>query len=140
MREVACFQFIIIFPDGNCDASKSTLYGDYESSLELNSKIKYDELYMKLNSKILQMQLLYETNGEESLLASLENFRHFLINNKLIPANKKILCNNFHKYLNKIILFKNKKNINETGLLYKNLLKDKDVVYKDWLLEKAGSI
>jgi len=72
--------------------------GNFELSIVLNSKIKYDEVYMKLNSKTLQMQLLFETKGEESLLDSLESFRHFLINNKLIPDNKKLLFTNFHKY------------------------------------------
>ncbi|MBL0108742.1 MAG: hypothetical protein IPP52_16030 [Ignavibacteria bacterium] len=59
---------------------------------------------MKLKSKTLEMQLLYETKAEESLLSSLENFRHFLNNNNLIPAGPKLQYSNFHKYLNKIVL------------------------------------
>ena len=114
--------------------------GNYGSSMELNSKIKYDELYMKLNSKTLQMQLLYETNAQESLIASLESFRHFLAGNKLIPDSIKLQFSNFNKYLHKILLNINKKNKTEAGLLYKTLLKENNVINKDWLLKKASAV
>jgi hypothetical protein len=114
--------------------------GNYDSAMELNSRIKYDELYMKLNSKILQMQLLYETGADETLLSSLETFRHFLNNNKLIPATSKNSFTNFHKYLNKIFLFKNKKDKSEAGLIRKNLSNENSIVGKSWLLNKIDEL
>ena len=123
-----------------CLAQYEFCAGNYESSLELNSKIKYDELYMKLKSKTLEMQLLYETKAEESLLSSLENFRHFLNNNNLIPAGPKLQYSNFHKYLNKIVLLKNRKNKSDAGLLLSKLLKDKEVMCKTWLSDKIIEI
>jgi len=95
---------------------------------------------MKLKSKTLEMQLLYETKAEESLLSSLENFRHFLNNNNLIPAGPKLQYSNFHKYLNKIVLLKNRKNKSDAGLLLSKLLKDKEVMCKTWLSDKIMEI
>ena len=92
---------------------------------------------MKLNSKILQMQLYYETGAEDSLLASIESFRHFLVNDKLIHPQRKLLYSGFHKYLNKLVLAKNKKDKNEIGMLHKNISKDNNVMAKHWLAEKA---
>ncbi len=114
--------------------------GNYESSLVLNSKVRFDELYMKLNSKVLHMQILYETCLEDSLISSIESFRHFLTNNKLIPSLRKSGYSNFHKYLNKIILHVNKKDKNELGLLYKNLSKENNVINKIWLMEKIINV
>lgn len=114
--------------------------GNFGISMELNSKIKYDELYMKVNSKLLHMQLLYETNGHESLISFLESFRHFLVNNKIIPADRKSLFSNFQKYLSKIIIYGNNNDKTKAGLLYKDLLREKVVANKDWLLEKTALI
>lgn len=109
---------------------------EYENSMELNSKIKYDEIYMKLSSKVLQMQLFFEMNIEDSLASSLENFRHFLNNDALIPAVKKIQYENFHKYLTKILNLRSKKDKIQSGMLKEKLQNEKDVLNKQWLLEK----
>jgi len=113
---------------------------NFEYSLELVSKIKYDEVYMKLKSKILHLQLLYELGFEDSLNDSQESFRHFLNNNKLIPTERKSPFVNFHKYLNRIILFKNKKDIFELNQLKSQLIKEIKILNKDWLLNKTDDI
>lgn len=123
-----------------CLAQYEFYAGNYDSSLELNYKIKYDDLYMKLKSKTLEMQLLYETRSEESLLSSLENFRHFLNKNNLIPAGPKLQYAGFHKYLSKITLLKNRKNRTDAGLLLGKLIIDKDVMCKTWLSDKIREL
>lgn len=110
---------------------------NYEASLGLIAKIKYDELYIKLNSKILQMQNFYEMNLETSLVAALENFRHFLNNNKMIPADRKVTYLNFHKYLNRIYASRNKNDPDEMRFIMKSLKENKDVIKKNWLIEKT---
>ncbi|MBK8550024.1 MAG: hypothetical protein IPL53_02775 [Ignavibacteria bacterium] len=113
---------------------------NFETSLELISKIKYDEIYMKLNSKTLHIQLLYELGYEDSLIDALESFRHFLNKNKFIPEIRKIPFNNFHKFLNKIISVKNRINKSEQDLIQHNISIEKNLTNKKWLLEKVKSL
>ena len=65
--------------------------------------VKYDELYMKLSSKVLHLQVLYELGHEETLISNLENFRHFSNNDKLFPEEKKTPLINFFKNSSKIL-------------------------------------
>ncbi|MCB0728316.1 MAG: hypothetical protein KDD00_12690 [Ignavibacteriae bacterium] len=113
---------------------------NFESSLDLISKIKFDEVYMKINTKILYLQLLYELGYEDTLISSLENFRHFLNNNKLIPDERKILYSKFYKFLNKIVAIRDKNKKAESGILKKNISKENFLPNKDWLLEKVKSL
>lgn len=113
---------------------------NFEYSLELLSKIKYDEVYMKLNSKILHLQLFYESGYEDTLISSLENFRHFLNNDRLIPETKKTQLYSFHKFLSRISSERIKKNRSECDLLYHKILRETNLLNKDWLLEKVKSL
>lgn len=113
---------------------------NFETSLELLSKIKYNEIYMKLNFKILHIQLLDELGYGDSLADALESFRHFLNKNKFISKNTKIPFYNFHKYLNKINLEKNKRNRTQIDLLHNSLLKEINIINKKWLIQKIKSI
>ena len=113
---------------------------NFELSLELVSKIKYDEVYMKQKSKVLHLQLLYELGFDDSLISSLESFRHFLNNNKLIPDEKKVPLYNFNKYLNRIISINNKKSRSEKDLLLHNISKETNLTNKNWLISKVKSL
>ncbi len=106
-------------------------------SLELLAKIKYDEVYMKLNSKILHLQLLYESGFEDTLTSSIGNFRHFLNNDKLIPEAKKIQLYNFHKFLSRLTSDSIKKSTSERDQLFNNISKETSLINKEWLLEKV---
>jgi hypothetical protein len=93
---------------------------------------------MKLNSKTLHLQILYELGYEDTLASSLESFRHFLSNDKLIPEEKKAPLLNFHKYLNKIISLNIKKSRSEMDLIRNSISKDNLLINKEWLLEKVS--
>ena len=71
--------------------------GDFNKSQEYLTGIRFTDLYQKLDTKVLQIMIFYELNYEDSLISSLEAFRHFLSNNKLIPENKFIYYNNLYK-------------------------------------------
>jgi hypothetical protein len=113
---------------------------NFESALELNSRIKYDELYLKLNSRLLQIQLLYELELEEPLISALESFRHFISNNKLIPEKRRILFSNFYKYLNSVLKFRNKNDKSSLSFLKSKIAGNKNILNKDWLLNKIDEI
>ncbi len=109
---------------------------NYESAMELNSKLNYDELYMKLNSKILQLQIFYEMGIEDSLISALESFRHFLVNNKLIPNERRMYYSNFHKILSKIVSLSDKRNKTDLEIVKRQLSDDSKIINKSWLLDK----
>lgn len=113
---------------------------NFETSLELNSKLKHDELYLKIYSKILNIQNLYELKYFDTLDSSIESFRHFISNNKLIPTDRKINFTNFFKYLNKIISVQNKTDSDEISLLRIQLMKESAIAQKSWLVEKVNEL
>lgn len=109
---------------------------EFDKALELLSRIKFDELYLKYDSKILQLMIYFETGEEESLISSLEAYRHFLSNNKLLPANKKELYTNFYRYFSRIFSAKIKKDRTELGRIKKGITPDIIIFNKDWLIRK----
>lgn len=123
-----------------CSALYEFHLKNYENALKLISKIKYDEVYQKVESKILQMMIYFEINAVESLFSSLEAFRQYLSNNKLIPDNRKIPYNNFYKMMSKLLLLKNKKNKYGLINLKKNLLAEYRLSNKIWLIEKTDEL
>lgn len=112
----------------------------FEKASELLSRIKYDELYLKYDSKILQIMIYYETGTDESLIAALEAYRHFLSNNKLLPENKKDIYINFYKFFNKLFIFKSKQNKFELERLKLSITKDLKIFNKDWIIRKIEEL
>lgn len=112
----------------------------FDRSLEFLSKIKYDELYLKYDSKILQLMIFFETGEEESLISSLEAYRHFLTNNKLLPENKKELYTNFYKYFSRIFNSKIKNDKLEPGRIKDSIPSDMKIFNKDWLIRKIDEL
>ncbi|MFZ1320833.1 MAG: hypothetical protein WAT71_04690 [Ignavibacteria bacterium] len=123
-----------------CSAQFEFYIKNYDTSLEMLSKLKLDEVYLKYEVKILQMMIYYETDSGENLLSLLETYRHFLKNNEMLPGNKKNLYLNFHKYLNKLVNVKKKKDRSELSEIRKKLESEAIVNNKDWLLKKVDEV
>lgn len=144
-------EFIENFKDKLHSDSKDNVYlynlalyefevNNFNDSLEILSKISLDELYMKFDVKILQIMIYYETNSIEALISSMEAFRHFLVNNKLLPENKKETYTNFHKFLNKLIQLNNNRNYTELERI-KNLISgEMKILNKEWIISKLNEI
>ncbi len=109
---------------------------NFEASLELLSKVKYKDLYQKLDARILLMMIYFELGEQDSLYSLIESYRQFLINDDLIPERRKVSYVNFYKYLNKIIALRKKKDIHGVSKLIKLLEQEKSTSNKDWLMQK----
>lgn len=114
---------------------------DFDKAHEHLSKLRFTDLYQKLDSKVLQIMIYYEKDYEESLESSLEAFRHFLSNNKLIPEKRYQTYEIFLRSVKKLIRFKLSlkkesfeinKFLSETKSLY--------FVNKNWVLDKIKAL
>ena len=123
-----------------CSAQYEFYMKNYDKASEMLSRLKLDEVYLKYESKILQMMIYYETGSIESLLSSLETYRHFLQNNKMLPVVKKKFYLNFHKFMNKLVNIQKKKDKSEIMKIRNELAHETSVNNRDWLLKKADEI
>ncbi len=108
----------------------------FGASLEHLSLLEFDDAYMKVDSKILQMLNYYETGSTETLIHSLEAFRHFLKSDKSIPNSRKFNYLNFYRFFRKLISLKSDKDVFELRLLKKQVESEPRVSQKKWMLEK----
>jgi hypothetical protein len=113
--------------------------GNFEKALEILAKVKYDEIYHKAEMKCMIMAIYYELNIEDTLLASLDSFRHFLSNDKIIPEDRKLNYFNFLRFLKKLNNAKNGNNINkgDIKMLKDNIENHEHLHSKDWLIAKV---
>ncbi|RPI16142.1 MAG: hypothetical protein EHM58_12545 [Ignavibacteriae bacterium] len=113
---------------------------NFESSLELLSKVKYTEVYQKIELRCLMAELYYELDMDDVLLSHIDAFRHFLMNDKLIPSGKKETYSGFIKYIKALSILKNKKSSEEVYLLTKKISDNPVIFNKEWLLKKLETI
>jgi hypothetical protein len=111
---------------------------NFEEALVLLSRIKFDELYLKYDSKVLQLMIYYEMDAQESLISSMEAFRQFLSNNKLLPDNKKELYSNFYNTFNKFLNCKKKNDDAGIEILRINLNGPLPLSNKPWVVSKIN--
>lgn len=125
---------------GYCLALYEYKMKNYEKSLELLTCIKFDELYLKIDSKTLQMLLFYEMDSLDALQSALDAFRHFISNNKLIPENRKPIFLNFYRYTNKLLSCRFNGSKSNIEFLKISLQKESMVVNKEWLIQKYDEL
>lgn len=113
---------------------------NFESSLELLSKVKYTEIYQKADVRCLTAKLYYELEMDDLLITHIDSFRHFLMNDKLIAQEKKKDYSNFIKIIKLLYIIKSKNNKEGAQLLAKKITDHPTVFDRDWLLEKIWAI
>jgi hypothetical protein len=106
---------------------------NFEKALEILSRVRYDEIYHKLDIKCFIIAIYYELNHEDSLLSSLDSFRHFLNNDKLIPESRKESYANFLKNV------KNK-DIIEVKILADKVKNTEQVQNRQWVDSKIEEL
>src|SRR5204863_9469685 len=113
---------------------------NFERSLEYLSKVKTDEVYLKMDVRMLQCRIYYELNWDDSLNSLLDAFRRTLANNKLLPEFRKVLFANFLKYLRKMNNLKHKADELDLELLRKMVVAEDSFMQKPWILEKLDEL
>lgn len=110
---------------------------DFGSALEHLSKLEFDDAYMEVDSKIIQLLIFCETGSQETLDHSLKAFSRFLRTEKGIPSHRKANYVNFYKFFRKLILLKEKKDTSGLKLLRREIESEGRLSQKQWLLKAA---
>ena len=115
---------------------------NFEKALEILSRVRYDEIYHKLEIKCFIIAIYYELNHEDSLLSSLDSFRHFLNNDKLIPEERKESYSNFLKNVKRMNNMKNSSNkdIIEVKILADKVKKTEQIQNRQWIENKIAEL
>lgn len=120
--------------------------GDLDKALELFSKTNFSIYIIKIQVKIILLQINYEKGFNEQVISMIDAFRHYLSREKLILEDYKEFYNDFLKIINELVKLRSGSNINDLEI---NLLKIKKAIenikynqfgIKIWLREKADEI
>lgn len=113
---------------------------NYEKALEHLAKVKADELYLKMDMRLLQCRIYYSLVWNMPLQSLLDTFKKTVHNNKHMKENRKEQFLKFIKYLNQLNNMRYKKD--STGLreLGSELEKEDYFPYKIWLSEEIDKV
>lgn len=117
--------------------------GDYDSSLNYISRIKYDHAFFKTDIKTLTLRIYYELNLYEQAIYMADTFKHHI---KISPHLNKEVRESSLNYVNYYLkVFKLKMDESgarkkDAGLLRSQINKEKYLIQKGWLNEKLDQI
>ncbi|MEO8511962.1 MAG: hypothetical protein ABI543_00250 [Ignavibacteria bacterium] len=114
--------------------------GNFEKALEYLAKSKPEEVYMKMDLRILQSRIYYSLNWNIPLQSLLDTFKKTVQNNKYITDLRKEQYNKFIKYTNQLnnIRFKSDKASADTML--DDLKRGDFFTYKLWVEDEARKL
>lgn len=120
--------------------------GDLEKALDYFSKTNFSSLILKLQVKILLLQLYYEKEYYDQGLLMIDSFRHFLSREKSILELIKISLMEFLKITGDLIKIKNELHSKDIDFKIEKVKKEIENMtsnrfgIKLWLEEKAKSL
>ena len=123
-----------------CKAFIEAEKNNFEKSLDYLSTLKTDELYLKIDVKLLQARLYYELNEYDGLNSAIDTTRHFLKSNKFIAENRRVQFSTFIKFLSALNNARLKKDEYKTKELKENILKAEELQWKDWFVKKVEEL
>ncbi|RPI16141.1 MAG: hypothetical protein EHM58_12540 [Ignavibacteriae bacterium] len=113
---------------------------NFEKALEILSKVRYNDVYHKLKYRSLLLMIYYELDYWDLLIAQIDSFNHFLLNDVLVQSERKEYYSNFLKYIKTLNTYKESEKKQGPEIL-SNKIKENPVVYnKEWLLEKLNEL
>jgi uracil phosphoribosyltransferase len=110
--------------------------GNFSTSLEILSKISYNDVYHKIKCKCLLAMLYYELGYNDQLLSHIDSFNHFIINDRFLNKERKKYYSNFIRYIKKIERIRQYNLFDNIEAQKQKITTDNTLYYKDWLLKK----
>lgn len=113
---------------------------DFKKSMDFLAKVKYENVFDKLDVKSLLVQLYYDENSYESLMTHLDTYRHFLKHDKLLSKSAKSVYVNFIGFVTRLLKLKEDKNVMHEIESLRKEINDTIVYDSGWLIEKLDQI
>lgn len=113
---------------------------DFKSSLDELSKIKFDHVVFKLDTKNLLLKNYYELAYIEPAYSLIDAYRHMLAGNINLSAGVKKMHSDFITYYQRLLNLLSKKEEYNIQKLKKEVEADEGVISREWLIEKVGEL
>ncbi|MGH2575806.1 MAG: hypothetical protein ACRDFC_08930 [Ignavibacteria bacterium] len=123
-----------------CSALRYFYEKNYNQALEKLSTVDTQDYSYKLIIKSLSLRIFYELNSIDSIESLVDTFRHFILNNKLVPDIVKNDYLNFVNYFNRLHKIRNDIESEDIGFFKKEIAGRQDIALKYWLLEKIEEL
>ena len=114
--------------------------GNYEKALEYLAKSKPEEVYLKMDLRILQSRIYYGLNWNIPLQSLLDTFKKTVQNNKYITEIRKNQYFKFIRYTNQLNNIRYRKDLATAESVLDDLGKDEYFAYKLWVLEEGAKL
>ncbi|NOS85206.1 MAG: hypothetical protein HOP31_08710 [Ignavibacteria bacterium] len=114
--------------------------GNYEKALEYLAKSKPEEVYLKMDLRILQSRIYYSLVWTLPLQSLLDTFKKTVQNNKFMTDMRKNQYLKFIKYTNQLNNVRYKEDKVLVNELQMDLEKDEYFAYKLWIVEEAQKL
>jgi hypothetical protein len=126
----------------NLNLARLSFYkGNYDEALNHLSEIKnVNHIHYKTEIKILTLMIYYEQKRNDEVVTVIDNYRHFLSNDTLLPEVRKERNYNFLKFTNDLIKLKENTGSKTIHDLEYELKNTPNTYEKEWLLSKAESL
>ncbi len=118
-----------------CEANYSYKNRDYETALEILSRLNFSEISYKLSLRVLTLKIYFEKGLYDQSLMAVDAFNHFLKREKKVSLSVKRLYLLFAKFYEHLLKLKLKGDSAGIGVLNKTI-KNSDSISKAWLLKQ----
>ena len=113
---------------------------EFEKSLSIVSRINQDLFLFKPDLKNLMLPLYYELDHIEAAFSMVDSYKHFLANTKEVSESIKIYSVNFLGFYYNLLKIKSGQSKEKAGYFKDLIEKEKTVINRIWLLEKASEL
>lgn len=113
---------------------------NFVKSLEILSKVKYNDVFHKIKYRCLLLMLYYELDYGDMLFSHMDAFNHFLINDTLISYDRKKYYSSFLKHVKYLYNSKKKKNPVPLYNIKQKITEERGGFSREWLMEKIDEL
>ena len=116
------------------------LTGDYEKSLEYNSRINNEFFFFKTDVKNLLLKLYYELDCFDQAFLLIDAYKHFISDSKELPEIFKFHFRTYIKFYAKLIKIKSGESKEDPLMIKEKIEREVHSAFKYWLMEKADEL
>ncbi len=114
---------------------------NFDKALSYINEIKeIDNVNYKISKKCITLEIFYEQNLIVEAFGYIDNFKHFISNDRLITDTEKERILKFIKFVNLLLKIKSKNDVSELYILKKEIENTENVYKKKWFFEKIAEL